>query len=613
MKEKLTGQVAFCGGCHSAEGVEAGRSKIDAITQLRGSVHAKAGPANALGQGTLLSCDKCHDQFTHGLLPVTDPKSPVRLEGQVKHCGGCHDKELTTFLRSVHGVAFEKKGLSVGPGCADCHGGHNIERITIFETHVADTCGKCHAKIEDRLRESIHGRGGIGGLADRPAPGGKTRQKPTCISCHEGHDLLSPTSAAFREALPGHCGNCHGSMSSLYALSMHGKLTNLGYAPAAKCADCHGSHNIQPPDDPRSMLAPANRPQTCGQCHVNARGNFVNFNPHLDPYDAKKNPVVNGVQITLLTLLFTTFAFFGLHCVLWFIRGLVEVFHQGRPRGLRPGETAYVRFISFHRIGHTIMMSSFLGLALTGLPLKYNRADWAQSLARFTGGFDTTSFWHRFFGIVLMVCMLAYLSRLTRLLIQGRAKGRSLGAMIFGPDSPVPNLRDLKDFLKMMRWFFGLGPKPGLDRWSYWEKIDFWGAIADTVIIGATGLVLWFPNFFCGTLRLPGTTLNIAQVIHSTQALLATGFVFAVHFFNTHIRPDKFPADMSVLSGLVSEHEFKEERPDYFQRLQREGKLDAMRTTSPGLFVLTCIRLFGFTALAIGLALLVGMIVASLG
>ena len=187
----------------------------------------------------------------------------------------------------------------------------------------------------------------------------------------------------------------------------------------------------------------------------------------------------------------------------------------------------------------------------------------------------------------------------------------TLLGLIFGSDSPLPTLRDLKDFLKMLRWFFGLGPRPGFDRWSYWEKIDFWGAIADTVIIGSTGLVLWFPNFFCGPL--PGTALNIAVVVHSTQALLATGFVFAIHFFNTHLRPDRFPADMSVLTGLVSEEEFKEDRPEYFDRLEREGKLDALRTTSPGLAALWCIRTFGFLALAVGLALLLGMIVASMG
>ena len=89
---------------------------------------------------------------------------------------------------------------------------------------------------------------------------------------------------------------------------------------------------------------------------------------------------------------------------------------------------------------------------------------------------------------------------MVRLLIQGRHQGRIRWARwSSGPIRRCPNLRDLKDFLKMLRWFFGLGPKPGFDRWSYWEKIDFWGAIADTVIIGSTGLMLWFPNFFCGT------------------------------------------------------------------------------------------------------------------
>jgi cytochrome b subunit of formate dehydrogenase len=457
----------------------------------------------------------------------------------------------------------------------------------------------------------VHGQGGLGGLASRPAPGGKSRQKPTCTSCHQGHDLPAPESVAFRESLPDRCGNCHGAMSSSYALSMHGKLTDLGYGPAAKCADCHGSHDILRLDDPNSTLSPENRVHTCAKCHANAGANFVHFSPHIDVSDAKTNPVVHGVRVTLLTLLYSTFAFFGIHSLLWFIRGLVEVLKHGRPHGLRPGQTAYVRFVSFHRIGHSIMMTSFLGLALTGLPLKYHDAPWAKSLARFLGGFQSTGFWHRFFGVILLTSMLVYMARMVRLLVEGRKQGRTLMEMAFGSDSPLPTLRDLKDFLKMLRWFFGLGPRPGFDRWSYWEKIDFWGAIADTVIIGSTGLVLWFPNFFCGPL--PGTALNIAMVIHSTQALLATGFVFAIHFFNTHFRPDRFPADMSVLSGLVSEEEFKEDRPEYFERLEREGKLEAMRTTSPGLFVLWSIRTFGFLALAIGLALLLGMIVASLG
>jgi cytochrome b subunit of formate dehydrogenase len=606
-RSKFSDIQNFCAYCHASE-----------VVDLNASMHAKAGARNAQDEGTLLSCDKCHGQLAHSLLPVKNGKSPVAvlLEGQVKTCGGCHETQMKTFLSSVHGQGMVKMGLLVGPACANCHGSHNVflardQRSTLYLTRVADTCGKCHQGIEERLRASVHGRGGLGGKAGRPAPGGKTVQEPTCTLCHAGHSLLAPESVAFREAEPDRCGNCHGAMSSSYALSMHGKLTDLGYGPAAKCADCHGSHDILPLDDPNSTLSPENRVHTCAKCHVNAGKNFVQFDPHVDASDAKKFPVVHAVQVTLLTLLYSTFAFFGVHSLLWFIRGLVEVLKHGRPHGLRPGQTAYVRFVSFHRIGHTIMMTSFLGLALTGLPLKYHDAPWAKSLARALGGFQSTGFWHRFFGVILLTSMLVYMARMVRLLVQGRAQGRTLVQMIFGSDSPIPTLRDLKDFLKMLRWFFGLGPRPGFDRWSYWEKIDFWGAIADTVIIGSTGLVLWFPNFFCGPL--PGTALNIAAVVHSTQALLATGFVFAIHFFNTHFRPDRFPADMSVLTGLVSEEEFKEDRPEYFERLEREGKLNALRTTSPGLFVLWSIRIFGFLALAVGLALLLGMIVASLG
>jgi cytochrome b subunit of formate dehydrogenase len=624
--------AARCAHCHEAEMID-----------LRKSVHATAGMTDNPKERTLLTCDKCHGPLAHSLLPLhlppdakspigkKNPDSPVELEKQVEMCGGCHSKsggETTlanafdakeTFLQSVHGQGLKKSGLSVGPVCADCHGAHGIyravdDRSTLNIASVADTCGKCHGGIKDKLLTSVHGQGGVlGGQAKHTAPGGKTTQLPSCTSCHVRHEIRKPESAEFRDSEPGNCGNCHGKMSSLYALSMHGKLTDLGYGPAAKCADCHGAHDILPLDNPDSKLSAANRVQTCAHCHANARGGFVNFDPHLDPYDAQRNPVVHGVQITLLTILFATFIFFGVHCVLWFIRGMIEVLWHGRARGLRPGATAYVRFVSFHRIGHTITMTSFLGLALTGLPLRYHDAWWAKYLARTLGGFESTGFWHRFFGVILLVSMLAYIARMARLMIQGRKQGRTFGKMVFGPDSPVPNGRDFKDFFKMLRWFFGLGPRPGMERWAYWEKVDFWGAIADTVIIGATGLVLWFPNFFCGTMRLPGSALNIAQVIHATQALLATGFVFAIHFFNTHFRPDKFPGDITVLTGLVSEEEFKDERPDYFQRLEREGKLEAMRTVSPGLAVLLCIRAFGLVALAIGLALLLGMVVAALG
>jgi cytochrome b subunit of formate dehydrogenase len=158
----------------------------------------------------------------------------------------------------------------------------------------------------------------------------------------------------------------------------------------------------------------------------------------------------------------------------------------------------------------------------------------------------------------------------------------------------------------MVRWFVGLGPRPTFERWAYWEKFDFFGAASDTMLLGVTGLILWFPDTFC--LFLPGQAVNIAKVVHSTLALLATGFVFAIHFFATHLRPDKFPMDMSILTGIVSEEELHHERPEYLERLRAEGRIEETQTMVPARVTLWRVRALGFTALFIGFATLAAIV-----
>ncbi len=592
-------------------------------TQLNESVHGKAGEQrDEFGRGTPLECSKCHGPVSHHLIASRDPRSPLFPDNQVETCDNCHRQrletyknDLDTYRAGVHGHGLYKSGLQVTAVCADCHGSHGIyyagnSKSTLHPTRVADTCGKCHRFIEEQLQKSVHARGnGAGAPADRAAPGGKSRRKPSCTDCHQGHDQKHPDTLAFRQELPHRCGNCHAHLSTSYAMSLHGGLTELGYGPAAKCSDCHGAHEILAVEDPNSTLSPANRGQTCGQCHLVNSANFLKFDPHLDHTDPERSRLVHGVYLFFMTLLISVFAVFGVHTVLWFIRSLIDVWQNGRPRGLRPGEPAYVRFVPFHRVSHWCLLVSFLGLALTGLPLKYSDTQWAKSLAYALGGFQSTSVWHRIFAVVTFGCFFVYVGRMIRHVVRHGRNG-SLREAIFGPDSPVPNGRDVKDLVRMLRWFFGLGPRPRFERWTYWEKFDFWGACADVVIIGFTGLVLWFPQLF--TMFLPAVTLNIAKVIHSTQALLATGFVFAVHFFNTHFRPDKFPADLSALTGLVSEDEFRHERPEYYERLRASGELEARRVIAPPRRRLWVIRVLGFAALGVGLALLLGMIVAGL-
>lgn len=596
----------MCATCHENQGLE-----------LVKSVHDKAGPADEQGRGTLLDCGQCHGSNPHHILPVADSRTPVFVDLQLGTCGKCHEKQMDEYKKTSHGHGLYQSGLLVTATCASCHGAHGIyraadKRSTLYKANVASTCGKCHRLIAERLSTSIHGRGdGPGGMAERLAPGGKSLQRPSCTSCHQGHEIALAASSQFRQQLPNLCGNCHADLSGRYAMSIHGELTALGYQPAANCYDCHGSHNILACTDPASGVSTESRLQTCQKCHPYAGANFARFDPHVNYHNPHDNPVVYWVYRILLTLLLTTFGLFGLHSVLWFVRGLVEVFLEGRPKGLIPGEKAYVRFVPMHRQAHTVLLISFLGLALTGLPLKYSDHDWAKVLASCLGGFEGTSFWHRVFALVTFACFVIYMVRLVRQFAAGHRRGMPWLRIIFGPDSPVPNWRDIKDFAKMLRWFVGLGPKPGFERWAYWEKFDFWGACADIVIIGSTGLILWFPNFFCS--MLPGVTLNIAKVIHSTQALLATGFIFAIHFFTIHLRAEKFPADMSLLIGLVSEEEMLDERPDYFKRLQRQGDLERLEATVPSKGRLRLVKLAGFVALAVGLALLAGIIFASLG
>ena len=111
----------------------------------------------------------------------------------------------------------------------------------------------------------------------------------------------------------------------------------------------------------------------------------------------------------------------------------------------------------------------------------------------------------------------------------------------------------------MFKWFFGRGPRPQFDRYTYWEKFDYWGVFWGMAIIGGSGLMLWFPTFF--SRFLPGWLLNVATIVHGEEALLAVGFIFTIHFFHGHLRPEKFPMDMVIFTGQIPEHELKGERP----------------------------------------------------
>jgi len=256
----------------------------------------------------------------------------------------------------------------------------------------------------------------------------------------------------------------------------------------------------------------------------------------------------------------------------------------------------YFRIGHYHRFIHALLVVSFLGLAGTGMPLRFNQESWANWLAQLLGGFDAIHFFHRSFAFLLTLCFLLHVAYIFRMAFLEKQVG-----IFWGPGSLVPRPKDLQDMFQHFRWFLGLGTPPRFDRFTYWEKFDYWAVFWGMAIIGGTGYLLWFPSFFARFV--PGWVFNITLLIHADEALLALWFIFAVHFFNGHLRPQKFPMDLVIFTGRVTEHELRTERPEEYQRAVQEGTLASLQADPPERWLINLGRLAGFVAITIAMLL----------
>jgi len=268
-------------------------------------------------------------------------------------------------------------------------------------------------------------------------------------------------------------------------------------------------------------------------------------------------------------------------------------------------EKEYLRFSRLNRILHVCMIVSFLSLALTGMTLKFSYTNWAVLLSRFFGGFETAGFIHRFAAVIMFGVFFTHLYDLRR---RKRTEFGTWKKMLFGQDTMLFNKKDLKDFIGNFKWFLGLGSRPKFGRWTYWEKFDYFAVFWGIAVIGSTGLTLWFPEIF--TLFLPGWFINVATIIHSDEALLATGFIFTVHFFNTHLRPEKFPMDIVIFTGRMSLEEFKQDKPGEYEELLKKGELENYLVEPYPQIVIRAIRVFGWIALTIGFSIIIWIVYA---
>jgi cytochrome b subunit of formate dehydrogenase len=264
-----------------------------------------------------------------------------------------------------------------------------------------------------------------------------------------------------------------------------------------------------------------------------------------------------------------------------------------------------IRFTLGQRLFHLLLMLCFLIQAVSGLARMYHETAWGQRMGWLFGGFEATLSVHVFVGII-MLC--AFLIHLVYLLFT--IHWRRFPSCIVGPDSLVPQISDLKSLIQHTGWIVGLRRHPPLERWTYWEKFDYWAVFWGMIILGATGLALAYP--LVSTRYIPGWGLNLAFWIHRIESLLAMGHIFIIHFFIAHLRRTSFPMDISIFEGSVPLQTVEHERPTWISRLRENGRFYYCLVPEPSPVRRAVFYTFGYLAVGTGIYLLIGAIANSL-
>lgn len=494
------------------------------------------------------------------------------------------------FEKSVHG-AFQ---------CTMCH--QDVTAVPHAGTPQKVDCGTCHGDQKAVYMTSVHGQ--------EQASGNK--KAATCVSCHTNHAVMSPKLDSTRLAIVERCGGCHTENYKSYQDTYHGQITTLGFAYTAKCFDCHGNHGIKRTSDPDSTVHPFHRLETCRKCHTNATIGFVTFQPHANTHDFKRYPLMFIVSKFMLALIIGVFAFFWTHSALWFYREYKDR-KDGVPRPhIVPGEVPYAegkyyqRFAGVWRLAHLVFALSLMTLSLTGMAVFYARTEWAETLMQFLGGPRNAALIHRCAAVLILSIFLAQLAYfVVKLAPQWRT------FKWFGHTSLVPSLQDLKDIIAQFKWFFGKGPRPQFGRWNYLERFDYWAPFWGLTIVGGSGIMLWFKEVTASVW--PGWIFNVAALAHGEEAFLAIVFLFTVHFFNNHFRPDKLPPpDVVMFTGAVPLEEFKREHTLEYNELVASGKLKDHLVDIPSPAMKLGSRILGIVLLGCGLTLLTLVVIGFL-
>ncbi|MCX5900962.1 MAG: hypothetical protein NTX06_09560 [Proteobacteria bacterium] len=415
-----------------------------------------------------------------------------------------------------------------------------------------------------------------------------------CLTCHDDKTFVKKFYSHFTSRMQKLrsgsdvvrlCSKCHEDAGFLkrhnqpnvvyaYWETYHGKAVRMGDDTAPDCLDCHAStggsiHSMHGKNDPGSAVNPANRLNACSNldCHPNANQKLTDYKVHLLA-DRERHPAEFYVSLFFVILTLASFIPIMIAAILDLIREIFPFKNRFEERVLPPrplvdgvelGDEAppvqikngirYFKHLTFNqRQQHVLLMVSFAGLVLTGIPMKYLHVEWMQKLYAMLGGIELATVLHRVCAVAMGFTFLFHFIYIACCYVEYYLKPlHRAGKLTLG--------NALKSILV-------LPMVPTIDDLHLKEKFGYLAVFWGIPVIGLSGVVLWGQDFF--TQFLPGNALNFCLIAHSDEALLATIVILLWHIYNTHLKLENLPMGMSWITGTKKEDEISGEHHGYY-------------------------------------------------
>ena len=551
------------------------------------------------------------------------------------NCAGCHEDIQSDYVQSIH--ATSNGGINVIPAhCRDCHGTHAITSSSdstswTYPSQIEHTCGNCHSKAEVIQLIGIRGSGPVAGYHEsvhaRILKQDPSRGAPTCINCHGSHRifLMSDPRSSFNKLNRAEtCGTCHQQIKEEYFKSIHWHAVQRGHYESPTCNDCHGEHEIQSPDDKKSITNRLNlSSQVCARCHssetmmsrfgldaeqftsymrsyhglailkgspdaanctscheIHAIQDRTTAESGVHPSNLEKtcgkchqNITADFINIAVHPKDMKSrnpIAYYARTIYVWMIIVLIGgmVIHNviilinfiRKRRKEKAAGRTYQRFQPFEVYQHQLLILSFFILVITGFALKFPDAGWVRLLVSIGMSEPVRSLLHRIAAVILIIISLVQLGYFLF-----HRKGRKEIMLL------RPQVSDLTGFWQNMKFYLGLSQqRPKFGRWDYTEKAEYLALIWGTAVMAMSGFILWFPEFFIGFL--PTWLFETSEVIHYFEAWLATLAIFFWHWFFVIYHPERYPMSLTWMDGRISEEEMKHHHPLEYEELNKKDQ-----------------------------------------